>query len=97
MLAEAKAMVEKRTEEKEKRRLDLKEIRKNGKQNKLANLRGMSLEVLWFTFIHGDQLTMAVFRVSWKKCLVQCTVYTCTVGYTGQVTFYKVPEKRGHV
>ena len=55
MLAEAKAMVEKRAEEKEKRRLDLKEIRKNGKQNKLANLRGMSLEVFWFIFIQGDQ------------------------------------------
>ena len=26
-----------------------------------------------------------------------CQVYTCTVAYTGQVTFYKVPEKHGHV
>ena len=26
-----------------------------------------------------------------------CPVYACTVTYSGQVTFYKVPEKQGHV
>ena len=33
---------------------------------------------------------MAVFF--WYVVKVTCTVYTCTVAYTGQVTFYKVPE-----
>ena len=27
----------------------------------------------------------------------QVQVYTCTVSYTGQVTYFKVPEKHGHV
>ena len=31
------------------------------------------------------------------KKIVTCSVYTCTAAYTGQVTFYKVPEKHGHV
>ena len=26
-----------------------------------------------------------------------CPVYTCTVAYTGQAIFYKVPEKHSHV
>ena len=42
--------------------------------------------------VQGDQLYMAVFF--WY--LVQCTLYTCTVAYTGKVTFYKVPEQHGH-
>ena len=37
--------------------------------------------------IHGH-----VFLLPYKKWLVQCTV-----AYTGQVTFYKVREKHGHV
>ena len=45
VLAEAKAMVEKRNEEKEKRRLELKELRKQSKQNKIDQLRGQTLEV----------------------------------------------------
>ena len=28
---------------------------------------------------------------------VTCQVYTCTVAYTGQVTFYKALEKHGYV
>ena len=28
---------------------------------------------------------------------VTCQVYTFTIAYTGQVTFYKVPEKHGCV
>ena len=45
--------------------------------------------------VQGDQFNMAVFF--WYREKV--TVYTCTVAcmYTGQVTFYKVPEKHGHV
>ena len=51
--------------------------------------------MIYFLFIpkamiQGDQLFMAVCF----SYLVQCTY---TVAYTGQVTFYKVPEKPGHV
>ena len=28
---------------------------------------------------------------------VTCPVFTCTGVYIGQITFYKVPEKHGHV
>jgi len=58
VLAEAKAAVEKRTEEKEKRRIQMKELRKNSKSNKLAQLRGMSLEGL----VAGAQQKAAMFE-----------------------------------
>ena len=45
VLAEAKAMVEKHAAEKEKRRLELKELRKQGKNRQLTQLRGQTLEV----------------------------------------------------
>ena len=41
-----------------------------------------------FLKVQGDQLNMDK---------VTCPVYTCTVAYTEQVTFYKVPEKHGHI
>ena len=34
-----------------------------------------------------------VFLVPCKRWLVQCTRVYCTVAYTRQLTFYKVPEK----
>jgi len=46
VLAEAQAAVELRNQEKEKRRLEMKEQRKAGKAGKLAELRGQSLESL---------------------------------------------------
>jgi len=46
VLAEAEAVVAKNVEIKEKRRLELKEIRKNDKGRKLAEMRGMTLEGL---------------------------------------------------
>lgn len=46
VLAEAQAAVEKRNEDKEKRRLEMKELRKTGKARKLNELRGQSLESL---------------------------------------------------
>jgi len=46
VLAEAEAVVAKNQEIKEKRRLELKEIRKNEKGRKLAEMRGMTLEGL---------------------------------------------------
>ena len=45
--------------------------------------------------VQGDQLYMAVcfwYLVKWT-----CTVYACNVAFTKQDTFYKVPEKQGHV
>ena len=44
--------------------------------------------------IQGDQMNMAVIYGTLEKIRL---VYTCTVAYTGQVTFYKVREKHGHV
>ena len=41
--------------------------------------------------LQGDQLKHG------RVFLVLFPVYACTVAYTGQVTFYKVPEKHGHV
>jgi len=46
VLAEAQEAVEKRTAEKEKRRQELKEMRKTGKNKKLSGLRGLTLESL---------------------------------------------------
>jgi len=46
VLAEAKEATERRDQEKEKRRLEMKEIRKAGKSKKLAELRGQTLESL---------------------------------------------------
>ena len=46
MLAEAQEVVEKRNAEKEKRRLELKEMRKTGKIRKTAEMRGQTLESL---------------------------------------------------
>jgi len=46
VLAEAQEATEKRNQEKEKRRLQMKEMRKNGKSKKLSELRGQSLESL---------------------------------------------------
>ena len=45
VLSEAKEMVARREEAKEKRRLELKELRKQSKENKVAQLRGQSYEV----------------------------------------------------
>ena len=43
--------------------------------------------------LQGDQLYMAVcFEEK-----VTCPVYVCSVAKIRQVTFYKVPEKHGHV
>jgi len=46
VLAEAQEAIEKRNEDLEKRRVELKEIRKAGKTRKLAELRGQTLEGL---------------------------------------------------
>ena len=43
--------------------------------------------------VQGDQLYMV--ECIWY--LVTGLVHTCTVVYTGQVTYYKVPKKHGHV
>ena len=45
--------------------------------------------------VQGDQLNMAVFI--WFVVKSDCPVYACTVAYTEQVSFYKVPDKHGHV
>ena len=43
------------------------------------------------TYLQGEQLYMEVcFR---QLVNVTCPMYKCTVAYTGQVTFCKVPEK----
>ena len=39
--------------------------------------------------------TWPSFSVNLEK--VTCQVYTWAVAYTGQVTFYKIPEKHDHV
>merc|ERR1712106_931839 len=46
VLAEAQEAIEKRNEDLEKRRVELKEVRKAGKTRKLAELRGQTLEGL---------------------------------------------------
>ena len=46
-------------------------------------------------YLQGYQLNMAMFF--WHLEKVTCPVYICTVAYTWQVTFYKVPEKHDHV
>ena len=48
-----------------------------------------------YIYLQYDQLNMAVFFCYLGK--VTSPVSTCTVKYTEQVTFYKVPEKHGHV
>lgn len=58
VLAEAKAMVEKHAAEKEKRRLELKELRKQGKNRQLTQLRGQTLESL----VAGAQQKSALFE-----------------------------------
>jgi hypothetical protein len=44
-------MVERRAAEKEKRRLELKELRKQSKNRQLTQLRGQTLEVLIVLYI----------------------------------------------
>ena len=46
-----------------------------------------------FIEVQGEQLNMAVFFMVGTLEKVTSPVYTCTVAYTGKVTFYKVPEK----
>ena len=45
--------------------------------------------------IQGDQIDMAVFFLYLVKC--DATIRYCTVAYSGQDNFSKVPEKQGHV
>ena len=45
------------------------------------------------SILQGDQLNMAVFFWYIEKNDLYATVHV----YTGQVTFYKLPEKHGHV
>ena len=42
-------------------------------------------------------VTWSMPCVSSMLLKVTCPVYGCTVAYSGQVTFYKVQEKHGHV
>jgi len=56
VLEEAKAMVQKRAEEKEKRRIELKEIRKASKQNKVS--KGLTLE----SMVAGAEMKNALFE-----------------------------------
>ena len=35
-------------------------------------------------------------RLVWYLVKSDTNVHYCTVAYTGQVTFYKVPEQQGH-
>jgi len=58
VLAEAQDAVEKRNQEKEKRRLEMKELRKAGKSRKLSELRGQSLESL----VSGARQREAMFK-----------------------------------
>ena len=46
--------------------------------------------------IQPDQMVMAVLFWYLVKCDSIVNSY-CTVAYTGEVTFYKVPEKHGPV
>ena len=55
----------------------------------------LSMKQFFAIDVQGDQLDIAVF--CWYLVKVIFTMYTCTLAYTGQVTFYKVPEKHGHV
>ena len=53
--------------------------------------------------VQGDYFNMAVcfwypVKRDLSSAVYTCTeVYKCTVAYTGQVSFYKVPEKNGHL
>ena len=46
--------------------------------------------------IQGEQINMAVFSGICEK--VTCQVHTCTLAYTGQITFYQKtrPGLTGH-
>ena len=55
----------------------------------------LSLYVYTYLQLQSDQLNMAVFYGTLYK--LTCPMYMCTVAYIVQVTFYKVPEKQGHV
>ena len=46
-----------------------------------------------FTHVQGDQLFMALYFSDILEKTIW-TVYACTVAYSEQVTFYKVPEKQ---
>ena len=48
-----------------------------------------------FVKVQGHQLNIAVFF--WYLVKSDWSMYTCIIAYTRQVTFYKVPEKHGHV
>lgn len=60
ILAEAKAAVDKREEAQNKRRIELKELRKQSKQNKLNQMRGQTLESL----VSGAEREAAMFESS---------------------------------
>jgi len=60
ILAEAKAAVDKREEAQDKRRIELKELRKQSKQNKLNQMRGQTLESL----VSGAERKAAMFESS---------------------------------
>lgn len=60
ILAEAKAAVDKREEAQDKRRIELKELRKQSKQNKLNQMRGQTLESL----VSGAEREAAMFESS---------------------------------
>ena len=49
--------------------------------------------IFHFFKVQGDQLNMAVETLE----KVSCQVYICTIAYTGQVTFFDVPEHYGLV
>ena len=49
----------------------------------------LSMNYKYGSVVQSDQLNMVVFFWYFGKS------FTCTVACTGQVTFYKVPEKHG--
>ena len=48
-----------------------------------------------YVYIQGDQLNMTVFFSYLVKSYLP--MYVFTIALTGQLIFYKAPEKHGHV
>ena len=65
-----------------------------GSLRRLSNISASSsIPPTWYTGLPVKHISVFWYLVKKKTCLG----FTCTVAYTEKVTFYKVPEKYGHV
>ena len=57
----------------------------------------MDWAIIWHgeSYLQPDQINMSVLL--WFLVTSNASVRYCTIAYTGQVTFYKVPVTHGHV